>query len=372
MLFSCKISNSVLSFLDRHGEDFGSLYENAEWPTELLRDPTYWLEANKMEGLLEFLTSHYGHTVPDSALPGEVGRQAAELRGWGALDSVLRLVQSPRDLLSQPERFLSYFISPAPPVGNVKREAEEIKFELPLDSSEYPLVVQYMRAAFEALPTYVGRPPASAQWQGSQVTIKWNDSQESLFSDGAPNDRRTVNPDLVRNVLQNLEESQRRLEETKVHLARKTEEVDSLRLRLRQANSRAVKAPQANPQVRMAIIDHRADHRADASEAPQSFLFRTSPALRDPDVEMPLRALDHAHRLSDYLGRAQQLVTILVGQGRATPQVQEAMRRLDWSTVQVKGPQAVHALIDSLQDVRPIHPTDSVERQLEQQRGHHA
>ena len=38
-------------------------------------------------------------------------------------------------------------------------------------------------------------------------------------------------------------------------------------------------------------------------------------------------------RLIDYLGRAQQLVTLLVKQDRMDRQVQEAMRRVDWSKI---------------------------------------
>ena len=47
----------------------------------------------------------------------------------GVLDSVLRMLPRPHEILNQPERF-SYFISPGPPADNIKRSSNSIEFDL--------------------------------------------------------------------------------------------------------------------------------------------------------------------------------------------------------------------------------------------------
>ena len=55
--------------------------------------------------------------------------------------------------------------------------------------------------------------------------------------------------------------------------------------------------------------------------------------------------------LSDYLVRAQQLVTLLVGQGRQDRQVKEAMRRVDWVHVQSHFTNVVQEGLDHIQKI---------------------
>ncbi|MBO9668061.1 MAG: hypothetical protein J7501_14770, partial [Bdellovibrio sp.] len=43
----------------------------------------------------------------------------------------------------------------------------------------------------------------------------------------------------------------------------------------------------------------------------------------------------------DYMVRAQQLITMLAAQGKATPAVKEAMRRVDWEFVKTEYPRTV-------------------------------
>src|ERR1051325_2650402 len=88
----------------------------------------------------------------------DVAHRAVDLKSWGPLDSVLKLMDSPQEILAQPERFLSYFISPPPPVANVKKSRDSLSFETPISEQEFPLVTSYLKAAIEALPTFVGRP----------------------------------------------------------------------------------------------------------------------------------------------------------------------------------------------------------------------
>ena len=60
----------------------------------------------------------YGRgTHNEESLITAVGHQCKDLRAWGVLDSVIKMMQKPQDLFLQPHRLLSYFVSPAPPVG---------------------------------------------------------------------------------------------------------------------------------------------------------------------------------------------------------------------------------------------------------------
>jgi hypothetical protein len=60
------------------------------------------------------------------------------------------------------------------------------------------------------------------------------------------------------------------------------------------------------------------------------------------------RARGHMMRLSDYLVRSQQLVTLLIGQGRQDRQVTEAMKRVDWDYVKSQSSQVAQETADLL------------------------
>lgn len=57
------------------------------------------------------------------------------------------------------------------------------------------------------------------------------------------------------------------------------------------------------------------------------------PRKRDRLINRIASLRGEVSRISDYLARAQQLITLLVGQDRMNPQVKEAMRRVDWERV---------------------------------------
>lgn len=319
MLFSCKITHSVLISLDRRGEDLTAVYDTCDWPSEFLRDPSSWLEADKMEQLLAGLESQFGK---GAHLVREVGHQSKDLRAWGVLDSVLRMVQAPQDLFAQSERFLSYFISPAPPVGEVRRTSDSVSFVLPISEERFPLVTSYLCAAFEALPTYINKPMASVTWEESCVTIKWAETQESLLSE-VEKAEMSLHPELVNSILTNLESSQKELEETKIRLIESERELDRLR-------SNGVKPGQIVP-LGSALSGSSPEMRAEQSVS---------------------AALHELYRLGDYFARSQQLVTLLVAQGRQTPQVKEAMRRVDWPFVCETAPEVIRGAIKELQEAQ--------------------
>ncbi|RYZ74701.1 MAG: hypothetical protein EOP05_09040 [Proteobacteria bacterium] len=286
-----------------------------------------------MEQLLAGLDQQFGtKEESQSSLVREVGHQSKDLRAWGVLDSVLRMVQAPNDLFAQSERFLSYFISPAPPIGEVKRTSDSVSFVLPISEERYPYVTSFLCAAFEALPTYINKPMASVTWENSCVTIKWSEAQESLFNE-VENAELSLHPELVSSILSNLESSQKELEETKIRLIESERELDRLRANGGGASYVARQAGQIVP-----LAGSMLSSLANSTELKTEHSVST--------------ALHDLYRLGDYFARGQQLVTMLIAQGRQTPQVKEAMRRVDWPFVCETAPAVIREAIKELQDAQ--------------------
>ncbi len=332
-----------MTYLDRQGTDLVTLFEACEYPAEFLRNPAHWLEAEKMEDLLAFIRRDYTRFSREGNIIQEAGHQCKDLRSWGVLDSVLRMVQSPKDIFSQPDRFMSYFVSPAPPVGNILREPSGIFFELPIAASQYPLVTEYLCAALEALPTYVDKPMATVEWTEIRVAISWSENQVSLFGeDQAPAPH--LNPEIVQGILHNLETTQKQLEDTKLQLAERDRQLKQAQLLTKSASGEV-----------SATVSVASGELSPSLKALDAFRWKSLAQGLTAEISVPSQeVLNHIYRLNDYMARAQQLVTLLVGQGRLSPQVVEAMRRVDWAFVQAESGHVVKQAavgIRKLQDV---------------------
>lgn len=281
-----------------------------------------------MEALLRFFQTTYGLNSTDSIVT-EAGHRSKDLRSWGVLDSVLRMVQNPKDMYGQPAKLISYFISPAPPIGLIQKDDGgvefDVAFDLPIASSQYPLSSEYVRAALESLPTYTGKNAANVKWDETRIHIQWQDSQKSFLEDDA-NTKPTLNPELLQTIVTDLEHAQKQLEETNRVLHSKEQELRELRAQVSQS-----------PQIRVKIESPESLVLNEPKRTQGSFLdlVGAEAATLAPGATTVIGdVLQDVYKLGDYLGRAQQLVTLLVGQDRLTPQVAEAMRRVDWPRVQ--------------------------------------
>lgn len=316
MLFSCKISSAVLTFFDRLGEDLTPLLESTTLPEEFLRDPSYWMKAAEMEA---FLQTAQKICHDDGPIFQKVGHSGPELRSWGVLDSVLRMMPRPQEILAQPQRFLSYFISPEPPVDHVDRTECGIEFDLPVSSEIYPLVTSYLKAAFESLPVYVGQPLAQCTWNDIHLKINWATEQESIFEQDPGH---SISPDLLRSVVASLESHQRELEEKNRELQDRNEQLARAHREMEEqiAQKIEIAGVLTEPVHNLEFINESSIH-----------------ALRN-----------NLSKLTDYMVRAQQLITMLVGQDRMKPYVKEAMRRTDWDRVKMQFPLTVQESRDIL------------------------
>lgn len=319
MLLSCKISNSVLAYLDRAGADLDRLDDLSDLPMEFLRDPHYWVESQRLESFLRVLIQEYGHLSQEPLMLAS-GHASAELRAWGALDSVIRMLPSTQDLLMQPERLLSYFVSPPPPVGSLRRHGEGIEFDVPIHAQEYPLSAAFIAAAFESLPTFTGGAPFVVHWEEFHFSITWATAQTSLLNE-QQSAVRQFKPELIQTVLDELEINEKKVDDL------------TRQLKLREGELAALKQQKKSENIDIYVNELRSSLKA--------LNFNLDDKLHD--------ALNDIFRLNDYLTRSQQLITLLVGQGRQDSQVKEAMRRTDWEMVQKEFPHLVKSSVQSLQ-----------------------
>ena len=321
MLFSCKISSAVLSYLEKQNEDLTCFLESSSLPEEFLRDPSYWMKASEMESFLEVAQKL---SQDEGPLFQKIGHAGPELRSWGVLDSVLRMMPRPQEILSQPQRFLSYFISPEPPVENVIQTNTSVEFDLPISSEIYPLVTTYLKHAFESLPLYVGRSMAQCTWQDIHLHLNWGSDQASIFEQDPGHQ---ISPELLRSVVASLETHQKELEEKNRDLQDRNELLSKYQRDLESQ----IGHESPNSQIAPLRI-------ATASEEILHDVVRGLETLPDHSIQA---LQQNFAKLSDYMVRAQQLITMLIGQDRMKPAVKEAMRRTDWERVKSQFPRII-------------------------------
>ncbi len=323
--FSGKISNAVLTVLEQQGEDLTLLYESTHLPVEMLRDPSYWVSAPEMEDFLQTLLR-----IPlkqNENILQKSGHEGPEIRAWGVLDSVLRMMPRPQEIFNQPEQFLSYFISPKPPIDNLRRDESSVSFDLPLPAEQYPLVTEYLKSAFESLPVYVGQPLARCEWNDISLKINWSTPQKSIFDEEPVG--RQVSPELFQHLIDDLQSTQRDRDDLQKYIG-------DLEAKIRDLEKRNLELQGTNKEEGTLM---------------SSSLIRSEGSLSHLhfDSESPNYVLgQNLARLHDYMVRAQQLITMLAAQGKMTPAVKEAMRRVDWDFVKVQYPRTIHESMDVL------------------------
>ncbi len=316
MHFSCKITHSILTYLESEKIDLSAYFSETEVPWELLRDSSYWMRAPDMEAFLERLSLRTETLI-------SAGHNTPKNRVWGVLDSVLRMMPQPQEIFNQPEKFLSYFISPEPPIENLERFESGLSFDIPLPAEQYPLVTTYLKAAFESLPVYVGQTEANCEWSDIHFKIKWSSQQQSILNEG--NSERNISPQLMQDVIRQLQQSGRELEEKNRELQRRNEEL----LRLAQ-NSTEI------PEDREVI-------QQDFSQ----FEFMKKPVHQ---------VAQNLSRLHDYMVRAHQLVTMLTAGQKQSAGIKEAFRRVDWEIVKNQYPQLILESLETLKKINKPEP----------------
>jgi len=318
--FSCKITHGILSYLESEKVDLSAYFSEADLPWELLRDSSRWMRAPDMEAFLERLSLKEEQLI-------KAGHRTPKSRCWGVLDSVLRMMPKPEEIFQQPEKFLSYFISPEPPIENLERFASGLSFDIPLPAEQYPLISTYLRAAFESLPVYVGKSPAHCEWTDIHFKIEWSDQQQSIMNEET--EERTISPQLMREVIRH----SRELEEKNRELQRRNEELANL-----VAKGGAAEMPQ--PEV-------------NADDFSQ-FEFMKQPVHH---------VAQNLSRLHDYMVRAHQLVVLLTAGQKQTAGMREAFHRVDWEIVKDQYPKII---FDSIETLKKLNKPENQSKEISQ------
>lgn len=310
MHFSCKITHAILTHLESEKQDLSGYFSESDIPWELLRDSSNWMRAPDMEAFLERLNLSTETII-------QAGYATPKNKVWGVLDSVLRMMPQPQEIFHQPEKFLGYFISPEPPIENLHRTSTGLSFDIPLPAEQYPLATTYLKAAFEALPSYVGQLFAKCEWTDIKIKIDWPVEQPSILGD---DDSRQISPQLMQDVIRQLQESSKDLEDKNRELQRRNEELQRLALQ----NQSGIPSE-----------EQRTVNREDFSE----FEFMKKPVHQ---------VAQNLSRLHDYMVRAHQLVTILTAGQKQSAGIKEAFRRVDWDIVKTQYPQIILESLDTL------------------------
>lgn len=329
--FSCKITHAILTHLESSKNpneissndvlDTSLIAADSEFNWEKLRDGSFWMKAPDMEMFLE-------RFVPNNQILIEAGHATPRLKVWGALDSVLRMMPRPQEIFHQPEKFLGYFISPEPPVENIVRSENGISFDIPLPAEQYPLVTTYLKAAFEALPVYVGLAPGACQWNHVHFHLLWPQAQQNILTD-ANQEQHQVSPDLLREVIQQLQQNTHDLEIKNRELQRRNEEL----LQMAQQGPSLYAEDFGSKQMSLSMSDF------DFVEANQKPVHNIA---------------QNISKLHDYMVRAHQLVTLLTAGQKATPGMKAAFHRVDWDIVKSQYPQIILESLDLLKGLNKV------------------
>ena len=317
MHFSCKITHAILTHLESEKVDLSAYFSETDVPWELLRDSSYWMRAPDMEAFLERLSLRNETLV-------NAGHKTSKNRVWGVLDSVLRMMPQPNEIFHQPEKFLSYFISPEPPIENLERHQSGLSFDIPLPAEQYPLATTYLKAAFESLPSYIGQTYAHCQWSDIHFKIEWPTSQQSILTE--ENSERNISPQLMQDVIRQLQQSSRGLEEKNRELQIRNEELISL-------------AQQAMSE------DNLNSSREVVQQDFSQFEFMKQPVHQ---------VAQNLSRLHDYMVRAHQLVTLLTAGQKQSPGIKQAFHRVDWEIVKKQYPQLILESLETLKKLNKV------------------
>ena len=310
MHFSCKITNSILTYLETEKVDLNTYFSESDIPWDFLKDTSNWMYAPDMEAFLERIITSQDQIE-------QAGRKTPKLRAWGVLDSVLRMMPRPQEIFHQPEKFLGYFISPEPPIENVIRTDAGISFDIPLPAEQYPLVTMYLKAAFEALPIYVGLTPGSCRWSQVHFELDWPGYQDTILDE---KEHHQVSPQLMQEVINQLQNSSRDLEEKNRELQRRNEELQRV-----------------------------AEQKWSSKDTLQAVSFSPNDFSQFEFIKKPTHQVaQNLARLHDYMVRAHQLVTLLTAGQKVTPGMKAAFHKVDWDLVKSQYPQIIFESIEIL------------------------
>jgi len=319
---SCKVTNTILEIFDRKGIDTDTLFDDISLSDELLRDPNYWIDISDLELFLEKSIQTSQDVFSDQDLLKYAGHHVTELRSWGALDSVLRIMPNPQEILQSPKKFLSYFVSECPEIETLERSQKFLKLKWKTPFVLTPFVQSFLKHTFEALPVFVNQPLAQVIWNEFGLQVNWSPEQTSIFNQNDPG--RQVSPDLFQSVVS-------ALQQTQIKLENKNKE-ESL-------NRKKQKQTQQQSFFDMDLVTASSNDLS--NEVSSQISSETIETLEN-----------NLNSLKDFMIRAQQLVTILGLHNTQNHLAQVALKKTDWEQVKIKSQKLINESQNILSEVK--------------------
>lgn len=349
MKFSCKISNSIFHYLERSGIELTEIYDRLPMPIELLKDPSYWISAHDMELILSLVEkeTQYQRTLVERKenLYQQVAHLSAELKCWGVLDHVLRMMPKPFEIFRHPDTLLSHFIQPRPPVLNLMISDQKVEFDLPILQEDFPHVVEYLKSAIEAIPTYKGHPLAQCRWEGIHLEILTEQSQIALSNFETENQ---LSPELFRSVILEIEKRQPTYLQSgfieNKNLSENEEKIHLTTLTLADEAPPVPSSPKSSTALqyknRFGQQNLFDDQALTFDKNSDQFAQNQKGSGIEQLSKEDLRKLgQNLAKLNDYMYRAQQMVTILSQTPTNKNTSQKLFHKTDWHSVRNQFPE---------------------------------
>lgn len=181
MYFSGKISNSFFTFLNRYELDTSRFFEMTSLEIDFIRDPYSWMDADQVELLLRNIQRAYQPRFIDKNLVTTVGHNAPHLKSWGGLESSLGFFDSHRTLYEKIDKILRFFIAPHVFIYNKEYSSKFFSFQIDFDRDKYPTVKDYLLAALETLPVFLGGEQTEVEWNNNTVKIYYTQEQTLIL-----------------------------------------------------------------------------------------------------------------------------------------------------------------------------------------------
>lgn len=202
MYFSGKITNSFFTFLNQYELDTSVFFEITPLEIDFIRESESWMNAEQVEQLLAKIQHAYRSKFVDKDLVTTVGHNAPYLKSWGALDGSLSFFDSPKSFYAKIDKFLSYFILPAPLIYDKEDCSKFFSFNFPFPKKKYPIVQSYLQAVLEITPCLVGSEQTEVEWTDESRVKIYYIQEKTLFLplDGIQKTDKLQNQNLILNI----------------------------------------------------------------------------------------------------------------------------------------------------------------------------
>ena len=227
MQVSAKVPHSFYRFLQNRSFDLFRLFEISPVEMELIKNPSGWLEARRVEQLLARLFQEYSPHFVEEDFIVCVGHSCFELKAWGELDSVLKM-RGNQSVFSNLPVFLSYFLTGGFSIRELQEESGLLSFKSNLSSENHPFITEYLRAVMESLPLYTGRHKARAKWIRNYVQIQWSEGNPQGLLFKAPSSF-NFKPELIRDFRLFLEKVEKELYQNQNRIKEKDRQIKKLK-----------------------------------------------------------------------------------------------------------------------------------------------